>query len=227
MAIYDAEEKAGMLFGAIGLLPYFTVAWAVSAWTDGGWVAFGTTLGILFVARAFFSAVEGFTAFLQWRLREREIAVANLLRSLRVNGFPQRYYKHDDFSTYICRVRDDFTVSEAIKWEAKIMETMIAMFENSGILAGARWHAASEAALEAYSPKAQAHAFQEQSDKRERLIQECRALEKGAGLTEAIERALQGHFIPLEGGTSEEFAAFEYDYTRSRTRDAYFSVSDI
>lgn len=61
----------------------------------------------------------------------------------------------------------------------------------------------------------------------ERLKKECQVLEEEAGLSKMMERAREGHFIPLETTSSQEYFAFEYDYLRDNTRDAYFSVKDI
>ena len=52
-----------------------------------------------------------------------------------------------------------------------------------------------------------------------------------AGLTDAMERAREGRFIPLgvfgEKVSSEEYFADEHDHLRSKTRDAYFTVRDM
>lgn len=164
MPIYDREEKAAILFGAIGLVPYLAVAWGVAVWANGGWGTFCLAIGALVAARAFFAACEGLSALLHWRFRGRKIAVDGFLRSLRGNNFPPRYYQHDDFLTYLFRVRDDFATPPQTKWEAKAIESMLAMFENAGILTGARWHAASEAALEAFSPRGQAPEFRVEAE---------------------------------------------------------------
>lgn len=59
----------------------------------------------------------------------------------------------------------------------------------------------------------------------------CAELEAAAGLTQAMERAREGRFIPLgafgEKVSSEEYFADQYDYFRKSARAAYFSVQDI
>jgi len=164
MSIYTAQEKEAIAFGSISLVVYFAVAWGVTAWMDGGWKTFSIAVAVMFAARTFFSAVEGFSSYVRWRLRGKQAAVDGFLRSLRINNFPPRYYKHDDFLNYLCRVRDDPSVPPQTKWEAKAMESLLAMFENSGVLTGVRWHAASEIALEAYSPRSQVSEFEVHSN---------------------------------------------------------------
>lgn len=159
MSIYTPQEKEAIAFGSISLVIYVLVAWGVAAWMDGGWKTFSIVAGIMFAARTFFSAVEGFGSYIHWRVRGKQAAVDGFLRSLRSNNFPPRYYKHDDFLNYLCRVGDDPAIPPRTKWEAKAMESLLAMFENSGVLRGVRWHAASEIALETYSPRSQAPDF--------------------------------------------------------------------
>lgn len=71
----------------------------------------------------------------------------------------------------------------------------------------------------------------ERSQELERLRNECRALEEEAGLSETMERAREGRFIPLgafgEKTSPQEYFADEHDHLRDRTRDAYFSVKGI
>lgn len=71
----------------------------------------------------------------------------------------------------------------------------------------------------------------ERSQELERLRSDCRALEEEAELSEAMERAREGRFIPLgafgEKVTPKEYFADEYDHLRSKTRDAYFSAKDV
>lgn len=63
--------------------------------------------------------------------------------------------------------------------------------------------------------------------KLEELQDECLALENAAGISEAMERARRGHFIPMIECTSDEYFADEFDYFRDGVRDAYFSVTDM
>jgi hypothetical protein len=68
-------------------------------------------------------------------------------------------------------------------------------------------------------------------EKLEELERKCNALESSAGITEDVERAREGRFIPLgafgEDVSPDEYFADEYDYIRRKIRDAYFSVKDI
>jgi hypothetical protein len=158
--MYTAQEREAIAFSLVGLVIYVAVAWAVAEWTDGGQKTFWIALGIILAARLFFGVVEGVSSYIYWRLRGKQSAIDGFLRSLRGHDFPRRYYDHDDFLGYLCRVRDDPAVPPETKWEARAMEAMLAMFENAGILSGVRWHAASEIAFEAYSPRSQAPKFE-------------------------------------------------------------------
>jgi hypothetical protein len=65
----------------------------------------------------------------------------------------------------------------------------------------------------------------------DRLRSEIGTLEEKAGLTDAMERAREGRFIPLgalgEKVSPAEYFADEHDHRRAKTRDAYFTVRDI
>lgn len=71
----------------------------------------------------------------------------------------------------------------------------------------------------------------ERSQELDRLRNESLGLEKEADLSELMERAREGRFIPLgalgEKVTPDQYFADEYDHLRDKTRDAYFSVKDI
>jgi hypothetical protein len=64
----------------------------------------------------------------------------------------------------------------------------------------------------------------------ERLREQRIALESQAGITQAMERAREGRFIPLgamgDEASPEEYFADEHDHLRDKTRDAYFSVAN-
>lgn len=62
------------------------------------------------------------------------------------------------------------------------------------------------------------------------LLDQCAALEEGAGITKKVQKAEDGRFIPLgiggENCSSDEYFADEHDHFREQIRDAYFSVPD-
>src|ERR1700682_2686896 len=64
-----------------------------------------------------------------------------------------------------------------------------------------------------------------------RLREGILTLEEKAGITAAMERAREGQFIPMgalgEKCSPAEYFADEHDAVRTKTRDAYFSVSDL
>lgn len=59
----------------------------------------------------------------------------------------------------------------------------------------------------------------------------CEELEAKAGISKEMVRARDGRLLPLgvmgEDCTSDEYFADEYDYFRSKCRDAYFSVTNL
>jgi hypothetical protein len=63
-----------------------------------------------------------------------------------------------------------------------------------------------------------------------RLGEECLTLEEQAGLSQAMERAREGRFIPLgvmdKAASPDEYFADEHDHFRDEARNAYFSVKD-
>jgi hypothetical protein len=71
----------------------------------------------------------------------------------------------------------------------------------------------------------------ERSQELARLRDDCKALEDKAGLSKLIERAREGRFIPLgafgEETSPQEYFADEHDHLRGKTRDAYFSVTNM
>jgi hypothetical protein len=71
----------------------------------------------------------------------------------------------------------------------------------------------------------------ERTDELKHLQEECFALEEQAGISQAMERAREGRFIPLgamgEEASPDEYFADEYDHFRDKARDAYFSVQEV
>jgi hypothetical protein len=145
---------------AISLILYFAIAGAYAAYVGGDVKTFAEVSGGLIGARMFFAAIDGLGGLLEWHLYLKKAVAEMFLRVFRDQRFPPRYYSHDDFLNYLSRVQGDLGCTERVKWEAKAMESMLSMYENMGILVGTRHHAASEIALEAYSPKAQSPILQ-------------------------------------------------------------------
>lgn len=66
----------------------------------------------------------------------------------------------------------------------------------------------------------------------EQLQNEALALEARENITAAIDRAMEGSFIPLGIGADEdvspsEYFAYERDHYTEHTRNAYFSIQDV
>jgi hypothetical protein len=150
---WDESEKLALKSAAISLILYLAVAGAYTIVVDGGGKTLASAFGVLVGIRTFFAAIECIGGTLMWRLYLKKIVVQRFVCSLRKYNFPPRYYKHDDFLNYLTRIESDGSCSDRVKWEARIMESMLAMQENGRMFQGARCHAASEIALEAYSPR--------------------------------------------------------------------------
>lgn len=137
-------------------MPYVLVSWAYAKLSDGSfWAALGVLLGI----RLFFGAIETLANILAWRVYGRKKAIEANLAMLRASGFPRRTHSHDDFLNYLSRIEDDESCSRDVKIAAKQWYHTLALFENMGILVGARMHAAADSALDIYSPHNEAPVF--------------------------------------------------------------------
>jgi hypothetical protein len=151
------SRKSKIIGSLIGLLPYLLVAWASTKFNHS--ITFWNALGFIAAARLLFGFTDELGGILAWRLHGRRIAVANALKYLRVNKFPLRYFNHDDFLNYMARVEADDSLEPRSRSAAAVWVRTLALFENMGILIGARMNSASNAALEIYSPRAAAPDF--------------------------------------------------------------------
>jgi hypothetical protein len=138
------------------MVPYLLVSWGYTELTNGDPKTFWTALGVLFGARIFFGIIETLGSILSWRLYGKKFMVRQMFEILQANKFPKRFYSHDDILNYLARIEDSEEMSPSMKSAAKQLEFLLATFENLGILAGARMYAATEAALETYSPRSAA-----------------------------------------------------------------------
>ncbi len=149
----DRAEKNQVIAALVSLAVYCAVAW-LAAKTLG--ISFWSALGVLLAARLFFGLVEGLAGIINWRLFGKRQTIAGFLQVLRTNNFPLRYNREDHFLSYLARVEDDEKSSETLRRSAKDFERVLSLAEQQGVLAGMRMHAASEIALEAYSPRVNA-----------------------------------------------------------------------
>jgi hypothetical protein len=149
----NEADKGKIIAGLVSFAVYVVAAWLIAKIFDASiWRSFG----VLVAARLFFGVIEGAAGILNWRLFGRRVTVSRFLEILRSNNCPSRFYQHDDFLNYLARIDGDTNLPESARRAAKVLHEMLGLFEAQGILIGARMHAASELALEAYSPKANA-----------------------------------------------------------------------
>lgn len=153
------DTRSHIILAIFAFVPYTLVSWAYMALADGGTKEFWSAFGALIAARTFFSLIETFGSILSWRLYGKKLTVEKFLLFLRTNNFPKREYTHDDFLNYLARIDDGPQYPGSVKSAAKEMHSLLATYESIGILLGARMHAASEVALNAYSPRSEAPIF--------------------------------------------------------------------
>lgn len=149
------DARANIVIALFSFVPYLLVSWAYMALADGGSKQFWGAFGVLIAVRLFFSVIETLGSILSWRLYGKKLMVNKFLGLLRENNYPKREYQHDDFLDYLVRIECG-PYTDSVKKSAKEIYFLLSTFENMGILLGMRMHGASEAALETYSPKAEA-----------------------------------------------------------------------
>jgi hypothetical protein len=145
-----SQKRSQAIAGLVSLVVYVAVAWAGARLFE---VKLWQALGVLLGWRAFFGVVESTAAFLNWRLFAKRATVKGFLEVLQSNKFPSRFNQSSDFLGYLSEIQTG-EYSEQLKGAAREFEKVLGAIESQGIIAGMRVHAASEAALEAYSPAA-------------------------------------------------------------------------
>lgn len=161
-------------------VPYVLVSWGYAELTHGDSKEFWSALGVLLLARLFFSIIETLGSVLSWRLYGKKIMVNMFVELLRVHNFPKREYAHDNLSAYLYRIMEerpppspwDFVIADAgvgddeaeypasLKTAAREMSQVLEASQSfDGILAGVRMHSAAEAALDIYSHRSEAPIF--------------------------------------------------------------------
>lgn len=154
-------EKTQLIAGAIAFVPYLFIAWGGAKVFD---VTFIKALTWLIGIRLLFSLVETVGGFLAWRTYGRRKAIDGFLHVLRTNSFPKRAWRYDGFLDYLSGIKDDESARPELRCCARELQTLLGAYENIGILPGTRMHSASEAALELYSPKAEAPEYVAEQD---------------------------------------------------------------
>lgn len=149
------DKRANIVIALFSFIPYLLVSWGYMAIVDGGSKEFWSAFGVLLAVRLFFSVIETLGGVLSWHLFGKKFMVNKFIGVLRANNYPKRENQHDTFLGYLAQVEDGpYPVS--VKTSAQEFYFILSTFESMGILLGMRMHSASEAALEAYSPKAEA-----------------------------------------------------------------------
>ena len=153
------DTRSRLVMWLFAFVPYLLVSWAYMALVNGDSSDFWKAFGLLVAVRLFFSVIETLGTVISWRLYGKRFMVNKFAEFLRTNNFPKRKYAHDDFLDYLSRIEDEPTYPTSVKASAKEIYFLLSTFESMGILLGARMHSASDAALDVYSPKAEAPIF--------------------------------------------------------------------
>ena len=136
-------------------IPYFLVSWGYMAYVDGGAKQFLGALGVLIALRTFFDVIEKLGGVLSWRVYGKKVTANKFAEMLCANKFPKREYSHHDFSTYLHQLEEGPS-EESVKTSAKQLKFILEFCEEEGILLRMRMHVALDAALDIYSPRAEA-----------------------------------------------------------------------
>jgi hypothetical protein len=150
------DARSYIILAIFTLVPYTLVSSAYMALSDGGAKEFWGAFGVLIAIRTFFSLIETLGGVLSWHLYGKKLTVEKFLQFLRTNNFPEREYEHDSFLNYLARIDDGAEYPSSVKAAAKQMHLLLETYESIGILLGARMNAASEVALDIYSPRSRA-----------------------------------------------------------------------
>lgn len=140
-------ERLSFVGGLVSLAVYVVVAWLSARLFD---VTLWRALAVLLIARTFFGIVEWSAGVLNWRLFGKRAVVKEFLEVLRANEFPQRYWQHESFWSYLARIEEDAKLSRKTRRAATEFERLL----GAGGFAALRAESAAEAALEEYSPRA-------------------------------------------------------------------------
>jgi len=149
------DTRSNIIITLFSVIPYLLVSWGYTALVDGAEKQFWGAFGVLIAVRLFFSVIETLGSVLSWHLYSKRLMIKKFLGLLCANNYPKRIYQDDDFLDYLARIEDG-TYPDTLKKSAKEIYSLLSTFESIGILLGMRMHLASEAALEIYSPKAEA-----------------------------------------------------------------------
>jgi hypothetical protein len=148
--------KHDLIISAFTLLPYLLVAWIFAVMTDGKTSTFWKALLILILLRTFFAVIDTLGKVLRWRLWGRKLLVAHALNWLTSRQFPQRKYADDNMGNYLARIEQDPEQPLALRMAVAELERMFLVYEEFGILVGARFHEAYRVAFEQYAPPSRA-----------------------------------------------------------------------
>jgi hypothetical protein len=120
---------------------------------------FWRALGVLLVARVFYSVLDGVGNTLVWRLLRRKQIIEATLATFKSLDFPMREYAADDVDAYLARIENDGNLPAEVRLAAHDLEFQLALFEKIGMIAGSRSRSAVEAAHHAYAKKFSAKEF--------------------------------------------------------------------
>ena len=150
--------RKDLVVSAFTLLPYLVLALIFAVFADKdekAWM-FIVAFLVLLALRTFIVLMNTVSGILQWRLYGRKELVAYALNWYASRQFPQRRYADDDLGNYLAKIEDDVEQSLAVRLAATELNNQFLIYENFGILVGARFRKAYEMAFEQYASRSRA-----------------------------------------------------------------------
>ncbi len=155
-AITVTTMKQDLIISAFTLIPYLLVAWAFNVLSDGDASTFWKALVVLVAVRVIFAFIDMLGGLLRWRLWGGKQLVTYALGWFNTHQFPQRKYADDDMGNYLALIQGDPEQPLALRMAAAELERLFGVYEQFGILIGARFHSAYQMAFEMYAPLSRA-----------------------------------------------------------------------
>ena len=145
---------------SFNIFPYLLLTYLASIFFDAN-KNFLELFVILLAFRFVFLITDTFGQIIAWRLHTKKTVIDGALSIFRKYNFPQRYYAHDTFSSYLHRIvaGDIKIIDPKILEQAKLFEHSLELSSDMGMLAEARLNKAYKEAYNLYAPVSKATNF--------------------------------------------------------------------
>lgn len=149
------KDKVDLALFLPSLALYVLVAWILTRVVDHAvpvWAAFVA----LVVARMFFALLSMLADAISWRAYMRQHYIDKFVERFRSQHFPPRKYYNQSFETYLHDLKYDQATPPGLQIAVAEVSVSLEDADIMGYFKGRRLIAAGEAALDIYSPRAQA-----------------------------------------------------------------------